>query len=102
MGEVKKLEAEAAGKTAVESKKEDQETLLASQKEMKEWLRGHRLHDYAADVTRIAGENVVPSDLQYLTDENVEEIGGAMTHVEKMRFQAALQALREEGQAGTE
>ena len=58
----------------------------------------------------------MPSDLQYLTDENVEEIGallphhqpalrltlahctnitgGAMTHVEKMRFQAALQALR--------
>ena len=58
----------------------------------------------------------MPSDLQYLTDENIEEIGallphrqpalqltlvlptaptgGAMTHVEKMRFQAALQALR--------
>ena len=64
------MEAETAGKTAVESKKEDlaasakleaeareadQETLVASKKEMKEWMRGHRLHDYAADVTRIAG-----------------------------------------------
>ena len=35
-----------------------------------------------------------PSDLQYLTDENIEEIGSTMTHVEKMRMQAALQALR--------
>ena len=35
----------------------------------------------------------MPSDLQYLTDENIEEIGGTMTHVEKMRMQAALQAL---------
>ena len=68
------------------------------------------------DLFDLAGRNVVPSDLQYLTDENIEEIGallphhqpalqltlahctnitgGAMTHVEKMRFQAALQALR--------
>ena len=37
--------------------------------------------------------DILPSDLQYLTDENIEEIGGAMTHVEKMRMQAALQAL---------
>ena len=36
----------------------------------------------------------MPSDLQYLTDENIEEIGSAMTHVQKMRMQAALQALR--------
>ena len=59
----------------------------------------------------------MPSDLQYLTGENVEEIGvpcplanlrhtadsgrtsagGAMTHVEKMRFQAALKTLRGTG-----
>jgi len=36
---------------------------------------------------------VLPSDLQYLTDENIEEIGAALTHVEKMRLQAALQSL---------
>ena len=60
----------------------------------------------------LAGRNVVPSDLQYLTDENIAEIGmrcqllqprpasrfavpagGEMTHIEKMRLQAALQAL---------
>ena len=38
--------------------------------------------------------DILPSDLQYLTDENIEEIGSTMTHVEKMRMQAALQALR--------
>ena len=36
---------------------------------------------------------MLPSDLQYLTDENIEEIGAALTHVEKMRLQAALQSL---------
>jgi len=41
-----------------EAREEDQETLAASKKEMKEWLRGHRLQNYAADVTRIAGECV--------------------------------------------
>ena len=38
--------------------------------------------------------NAEPSDLQYLTEENIEEIGAALTHVERMRLQAALQALR--------
>ncbi len=38
--------------------------------------------------------DILPSDLQYLTDENIEEIGSTMTHVERMRMQAALQALR--------
>ena len=38
--------------------------------------------------------DILPSDLQYLTDENIEEIGSTMTHVEKMRMQAALEALR--------
>ena len=65
---------------------------------------------------------MAPRDLQYLTDENIEEIGaplpayceypsetlgttpagGAMTHVEKMRFQAALQTLRGTGPLSTE
>ena len=31
-------------------------------------------------------------------DENMEEIGGGLTHVERMRLQAAMQALREEDQ----
>ena len=59
--------------------------------------------------------DAAPSDLQYLTDENIDEIGmrcrrlplssascnallcgagKAMTHIEKMRLQAAMQALR--------
>ena len=59
-----------------------------------------------------ACRDAAPSDLQYLTDENIAEIGtrgqllqpspasrvavpagSAMTHIEKMRMQAALQAL---------
>ena len=62
-----------------------------------------------------ACRDAAPSDLQYLTDENIAEIGvehqvvsvadschrlivavcagTAMTHIEKMRMQAALQAL---------
>ena len=85
---------------------------------MTEWLERHRLQHYATRVTRIAGgyahtpfivrqtfilaepclvfgacSNVVPSDLQYLTDENIGELGSVMTHVEQMRLQTALQAL---------
>ena len=55
---LRKLKAEDAAEvetTDHKSKKEDQDTHAASQKEMKEWLRSHRLQDYAADVTRIAG-----------------------------------------------
>ena len=59
-----------------------------------------------------ARRDAAPSDLQYLTDENIAEIGtrcqllqprpasrfavpagSAMTHIEKMRLQAALEAL---------
>ena len=65
---------------------------------------------------RFEHRDAAPSDLQYLTDENIAEIGAehqvvsvadscqidrrfavcagtAMTHIEKMRMQAALQAL---------
>ena len=59
--------------------------------------------------------DAAPSDMQFLTDDNVDEIGmrcrrlhlslascnallcgagKAMTHIEKMRLQAAMQALR--------
>ena len=46
--EVKKLEAEATAKTRVKIKAE-------TMKEMTEWLERHRLHDFVADVARIAG-----------------------------------------------
>ena len=71
----------------------------ASSAEMVEWLAHNRVEDCAADITRLAGANVLPSDLRYLTDEDIEEIGSGMTRVEKMRLQAALQALQEGGQA---
>ena len=62
---------------------------------------------------------MLPSDLQYLTDDNIAEIGmccqllqssrasrsavpaeSAMTHIEKMRLQAALQATDVAGLVG--
>ena len=67
--------------------------------------------------------DAAPSDLQFLTEENIDEIGmkairpgvllrldtaslptgSAMTHVERMRLQAALQTLGDETRAaGTE
>ena len=135
--EITKLEAEAQSKR----KKADTMKMLEAAEEpgekMMEWLGQHRLQHCAADIRRIAGacaatslqcaveslshwwrsacRTVLPSDLQYLTDENVAEIGmrcrflhlssasynallcgagKAMTHIEKMRLQAAMQALR--------
>ena len=54
--EIKKLQVEA--KAGDKEDLVDQATLAASKKKMKEWMRGHRLQDYVADVTRIAGECV--------------------------------------------
>ena len=71
----------------------------------------------APDILGSACRTVLPSDLQYLTDEDLEEIGnpsccrrffaccaddsfarllagGALTRVEKKRLQAAVQAAR--------
>lgn len=93
--------------------------------EMIEWLRSNRLVQHAALVSRVAGVNAVPSDIQYLTEENIEELGSAMTHVthrysmicepgdctldltderlccqvEKMRLHAAVEALRDQSEA---
>ena len=84
--EASKLEAESEGLT----------------EELTEWLKRHRLQKCATRIALVAGSNILPSDLQYLTDENLEEIGRGLTHVEKMRLQAALRAVSEEDKAGTE
>eukprot|EP01045_Picozoa_sp_COSAG04_P002616 COSAG04_NODE_97_length_26459_cov_6.507246_4_plen_1426_part_00 len=118
MFQVKKLESAAQTKRKkVDAKKRLQEAEGLGE-EMTEWLRVNRLQSCAVDICRFAGEyvphapahrhshalvdlrlprrDVMPDDLQYLTEENIEEIGSAMTHVEKMRLQAAVQALRGE------
>ena len=41
------------------------------------------------------------SELLFLTDDDIAEIGSGMTHIEKMRLEAALEALRDEGQSAT-
>ena len=98
--EIKAMEAEA------QSKRNKADTMLQVTEgvceEMAEWLLQHRLQQCAADMVRIAGayaqppsfhhvvspdrsgvwwsccmcRTVLPSDLQYLTNEDVEEIGG--------------------------
>ena len=60
---------------------------------MLEWLQRHRLPRHADTIARVAGIDAAPSDLQYLTEEDIAEIGSEMTRIEKMRLQAALQAL---------
>ena len=62
------------------------------------WLDSQRLLHHQDVVTKVTGKNAIVDDLSLLSEENVEEISCAMTHVEKMRFQAALEALRK-GQA---
>ena len=65
---------------------------------MAAWLGQHRLLRHAQSIAKVAGVDVAPSDLLFLTEDDIAEIGSSMTHVEKMRLQAALEALRDEGQ----
>ena len=137
--EVKRMEAEATAEatkmeTEAQSKRKKANATGLSE-DMMGWLQRNRLQQCATDLARIAGEyeptqceacllhliagcsayrTVLPSDLQYLTDEDVEEIGmpcsaescrlllmlmhlvhptgGALTRVEKKRLQAAVKA----------
>ena len=50
-------------------------------------------------VSSIAGPDAMSSDLVFLTEEDIGELGSGMTHVERMLLQSALEALREEGKA---
>jgi hypothetical protein len=59
------------------------------------WLGANRLLRYAEVFLRVAGKDAHSSDLVFLTEENIETIGEAMTHVEQLRLATALQALRE-------
>ncbi len=70
--------------------------------EMMKWLASHRLARHAEAIAKVAGPDAAPSDLQFLTEDNIAEIGNAMTHIENMRLQAALQALSEETAASAE
>ena len=36
--------------------------------------------------------NAAPSDLQYLTDEDIEQLGAEMTRIERLRLRDAVQA----------
>lgn len=62
------------------------------------WLSANRLLRYAEIVMQVAGKDAASSDLVHLTEDNIETISEPMAHVEKLRLNAALQALREKGQ----
>jgi len=62
---------------------------------MDQWLAQHRLLRYAEHVSSIAGPDAMSSDLLFLTEDDVDQLGSAMNHVERMRLQAALEALRD-------
>ena len=63
------------------------------------WLGANRLLRYAEVFLRVVGKDAHSSDLVFLTKENIETIGEAMTHVEQLRLATALQALREKDHA---
>ena len=92
---LQELEAE----TRFERRKAEAEA-EAERSKLDQWLLRHRLTRHAEAFARVAGTDAAPSDLQFLTDEDIDEVGAAMTHIEKMRLQAALKA--EETQASTE
>ena len=71
---------------------------IEAKAEMTQWLGRHRLSRHAETFASAAGSDAAPSDLVFLTDEDIDEISHAMNRVEKRRLEVALQALREEGE----
>ena len=57
------------------------------------WLGRHRLSRHAEAIARVAGLDAAPSDMQFLTDDDIAKIGRAMTPIEKRRLEAALEAV---------
>ncbi len=57
------------------------------------WLGTHRLYRHFQSITDVVGRDTAPEDLKLLTEEDVAELSGNMTQVEKLRFIAALQSL---------
>ena len=101
IAQVKQQAEQDAALRALESETQflQAEATATIKKEMAEWLGRHRLLRYAETIASVAGLDAAPSDLQFLTEEDEEQVGSAMTHVEKNRLAMALQALREEGAA---
>ena len=84
--------------TVVQRKKKAIDSTKEAGQEMDQWLAGNRLLRFAEHVSSIAGPDSMSSDLVFLTEEDIDELGGGMTHIERMRLQSALEALREDGE----
>ena len=99
--EVIKLESEqnaALKKLELEAQFDQASLVQKLEAGMAEWLGQQRLSRHAETIARVAGPDAAPSDLLFLTEDDIAEIGTGMTNVEKMRLKAALEALRDEGQ----
>ena len=71
---------------------------VGTEAKMTEWLARNRLSRHGEILAAAAGADAAPSDLVFLTEQDIEELGSGMNRVEKRRLEAALQALREEGE----
>ena len=58
------------------------------------WLGKHRLYRHLNSISDVVGRDAALEDFKFLTEEDVEELSGGMTRVEKLRFAAAVQSLQ--------
>lgn len=72
--QITEFEQSAVAKIATQSKAR----LVHS--ELTDWLVEHRLQQYAAQFTQIGGVNTTPSDLQFFTEKDVEQLGAFEHH----------------------
>ena len=67
---------------------------------MTEWLGHHRLLRHAEAITAVTGSDATPSDLQFLTEDDIEELG-TPTHSHGLsRPGLILSACAQESQSG--
>merc|ERR1739847_261851 len=99
MGALEKQEADtlyrqaALQKLQAEACQQLESATKGVSEEMAEWLAANRLQEYAPHMALIAGASVAPSDLKFFTDEDIQQLGSVMTHIEKIRLQTALKEL---------
>jgi hypothetical protein len=71
-------------------------TAVEARVQLHAWLGEQRLLRHLVNVVRVAGPDASIADLALLSEENLEELTAAMTHVEAGRLKGAVQTLRGE------
>ena len=62
--------------------------------EVQAWLGKQRIQRHTTAIVRVVGRDASMQDLKLLAEEDVEDLSGGMTRVEKLRFAAAIRALQ--------